>query len=99
MTIRDLAYEMYKGDWKIHHGIFRHQETAALKEYYRYCQEVEKLYTFEEWLQEFGYNGELYACKEEFVANEYRAAAYIKWLLDDDELFKQYQKDLKKEVE
>ena len=98
MEIRDLAYELYKGDWKIHHSIFRQQETNALKDYYRYCQEAEESQTFEDWLQEFGYNGELYACKEEFLANEYQDEVYIKGLLDSDDLFDQYQEDLVKEV-
>lgn len=33
MKIEDLVYELYRGDWKIHHGIFRQQEVNALKEY------------------------------------------------------------------
>lgn len=94
MSIRDLAYELYKGSWKIHHGIFRQQEVDALKDYYRYCQEVEQPYSFEDWLEEFGYGGELFACKEEFLTNEYLEESYVKELFKDDALFYQYQKDV-----
>ena len=99
MEIKELAYELYKGDWKVHHGIFRQQKVDALKAYYRYCQEAEQTCTFEEWLGEFGYNGELFACKEEFLANEYLDESYVKQLLNDDILFNQYQESRTKESE
>lgn len=98
MDIKELVYELYKGDWKIHHGIFRQQETTALKEYYRYCQDATVKCSFEEWLQEFGYDGGLYAGMDEFLNNEYLDEAYIKGLLDSDDLFQQYQQDLEQEV-
>lgn len=97
MRIEDLAYELYKGDWKIHHGIFRQQEVDALKGHYRYCQEAEQPCIFEDWLKEFGYDGELFACKEEFLTNEYQDEAYVKRLLNDDVLFHQYQESRVKE--
>ncbi len=97
MKIEDLVYELYKGDWKVHHGIFRQQEVDALKEYYKYCQETEQPRTFEEWLEEFGYNGELFVCKEEFLNNEYQDEVYVKGLLNDNILFNQYQESRTKE--
>ncbi len=97
MKIEDLVYELYKGDWKLHHGIFRQQEVDALKEYYRYCQEAEQPCTFEEWLEEFGYSGELFAYKEEFLPHEYQDEAYVKRLLNDEVLFNQYQESRIKE--
>ena len=97
MEIKKLVYELYKGDWKINHGIFRQQEVNALKEYYRYCQEAEQVFTFEEWLEEFGYCGELFVCKEEFLTNEYLDKSYVKRLLDSDDLFQQYLKDISKD--
>ena len=42
-------------------GIFWQQEVDALKAYYKYCQEAEQTCTFEEWLEEFGYRGKLFA--------------------------------------
>ncbi len=92
MRIEDLVYELYKGDWRIHHGIFWQQEVDALKAYYKYCQEAEQTCTFEEWLEEFGYRGKLFACKEEFLINEYLDEAYVKLLLNDDTLFYEYRK-------
>ncbi len=97
MKIEDLVYELYKGDWKLHHGIFRQQEVDALKEYYRYCREAEQPCTFEKWLEEFGYDGELFACKEEFLLCEYQDEAYVKRLLNDEVLFNQYQESRAKE--
>lgn len=94
MNIKDLAYELYKEDWKTNHGIFRPQEVDALKRYYDYCQENGDSIVFNDWLQEFGYHGELFVCKAEFLANEYQDESYIRQLLDSDDLFRQYQEDL-----
>lgn len=92
MEIKELVYELYKGDWKINHGIFRQQEVNALKEYYKQCQETESSCTFEEWLEEFGYCGELFVCKGEFLTNEYLDKSYVRRLLNSNDLFQQYLK-------
>lgn len=97
MKIEDLVYELYKGDWKIHHCIFRQQEVNALKEHYKYCRETKQPCIFEKWLEEFGYDGELFVCKEEFLTNEYQDEVYVKRLLNDEALFNQYQKSRTKE--
>ena len=88
---------MYKKDWEIQHNTFRQKEVKALKEHYKYCQKTKQSCTFEKWLEELGYSGELFVCKEEFFSNEYQDEAYVKGLLGDEDLFNQYQEDRAKE--
>ena len=45
--------------------------------------------------KEFGYDGELYVCYDEFLDNEYLEEDYIKELLDNEKLYNKYLEDLK----
>lgn len=81
-TSKDAAlkalYEVYKEDWLGNHvsSIERLQATREYAEYVAKCVErMVEFPTFEEYITENGYNGELYVCFEEFCDNE---------LLDDD---------------
>lgn len=91
MDISKLCYELYKIDWKFTHMITREIEMDSLKNYY---EEIEdKIYTYKEYLEDFGYNGELYVSYEEFCDNEYCDEQYICELLGNDRLIKQYYAD------
>ena len=95
MTIRELAYELYKMDWM--RRISCDIQMDTLKDYYQETTEEDREeYTFEDYILEHGYQGQLYACYEEFLEEEYLDESYIKtFFLYHDDLFKEYQEDLK----
>lgn len=92
MKIYHLAYELYKLDWM--RRISSDRRMDALKDYYDGLVDEDE-YTFDDYIEEFGYNGELYVCFEEFYTNEYLDKLYMKQLLDNDKLFAEYEKHLK----
>ena len=95
MTIRELAYELYKMDWmrRISCGI----QMEVLKEYYQKTTEEDReVYTFEDYVLEYGYSGQLYVGFNEFLRAEYLDEFYMKSIFyKNDKLFKEYQEDLK----
>lgn len=95
MNIRKLCYELYKLDWKRSHMITREIEMDSLKDYYENL--VDENYTYEDYIEEFGYDGELYACYEEFLEVEYLERGYIHSLLDNVDLEKEYELDVESE--
>ncbi len=104
MNITKLCYELYKIDWKRSHGITHEIEMDNLRGYYNYVIEFgndytyydfsdTKDYTYNDYLLEFGYNGELYSCYEEFCECEYLDFSYMVWLLDNEQLIEVYIDD------
>ena len=95
MTIRELSYELYKMDWM--RRISCDIQMDTLKDYYQETTEEDReVYTFEDYIFEFGYQGRLYACYNEFLRAEYLDESYMRSLFyKNDELFKEYQEDLK----
>ena len=95
MTIRELAYELYKMDWmrRISCGI----QMDTLKDYYQETTEEDReVYTFEDYVLEYGYSGQLYVGFNEFLRAEYLDEFYMKSIFyKNDKLFKEYQEDLK----
>ena len=95
MTIRELAYELYKMDWmrRISCGI----QMEVLKKYYQETTEEDReVYTFEDYVLEYGYSGQLYVGFNEFLRAEYLDEFYMKSIFyKNDKLFKEYQEDLK----
>ena len=95
MTIRELAYELYKMDWM--RRISCDIQMDTLKDYYQETTEEDReIYTFEDYVLEFGYQGRLYACYEEFLEEEYLDESYIRSIFyKNDDLLNEYQEDLK----
>lgn len=90
-----FCYECYKSDWKKTHKITKKKEMESLKSYYDMLADdniTEDEYTYDDYLTEFGYNGELYVCYEEFLDNEYLYDYDIcnYYLGKDEELIKIY---------
>lgn len=74
------AYEKYKAQWiKDHISAERQAETERRwKEYLENDFEPDipgETCSFEDYIEEFGYSGEIYACFNEFVENDYHADA------------------------
>ena len=93
--ISRLCYELYKVDWKHSHMITAEREMDSIKDYYEGLVDGDTEYTYNDYLEEFGYNGELYVCYEEFLDAEYLDEDYICNLLDNRNLIDMYRKDIK----
>ena len=100
--IRSMAYKIYQFDWKAAHHITPEREIKMIKEYLEenrpesFSVATPPDQTFDEFLKEMGYQGELYVCYEEFLENEYQDEGYIQYLFDGmtPEYFEEYKKDL-----
>lgn len=97
MDIRKLCYELYKIDWKHSHMITKEREMDSIKDYYEGLIDNDSEYTYEDYIEEFGYNGELYVCFEEFCDAEYYNVDYMCTLLDNDRLINIYHEDIEEE--
>lgn len=95
--ISKLCYELYKVDWKHSHMITKEVEMDSIKNYYEGLVDEDVEYTYSDYLEEFGYDGELYVCYEEFLENEYLEEDYICGLLDNAELIILYYQDIHEE--
>ena len=92
--ISKLCYELYKADWKRRH-VTADIEWDSIKNYQgliELCDDTD--YTYEDYVSEFGYNGELYVCYEEFLEEEYYDVFYMTGLLKgNDNLTEMYLGD------
>lgn len=95
--ISKYAYELYKIDWKHSHGITEEKELSCIKDYYNEFEEEgeDEDYSYEEYIEEYGYDGECFVCYDEFLDNEYIDGEYIEELIKDKKLIKLYRKDIK----
>lgn len=91
MLICDLCYELYKIDWE------RRISPERKMDSWKNCFEEEayEVEDYENYLDEAGYDGELYVCHDEFLDAEYLDKEYIKGLLDNDKLYAKYLADIK----
>jgi len=92
MGIYHLAYELYKIDWL--RRISADRQMDAMKDYYESLINADE-YSFDDYIEAFGYGGELYVCFDEFYENEYLDKAYMKQLFNNDKLFAEYEEHLK----
>ena len=97
MDIRKLCYELYKIDWKHSHMITKEMEMDLIKNCYENLACGDSEYTYDDYINEFGYDGELYVCFEEFCDAEYYDVDYMRTLLDNDKLINIYYKDIEEE--
>ena len=92
--ISKLCYELYKVNWKHEHMITVDREMDSIKNYYEDLVDDDTEYTYNDYLEEFGYDGELYVCYEEFLEEEYFDEDYMCRLLNNKKLIDMYYKDL-----
>lgn len=100
IDIRKICYELYKKDWKKNHGITNEVEDKTFEEFIVFISEecdieTAMTYSYEGYLEEFGYKGEIYVCFDEFIDIEYTDGDYIRSLLSKDKtLLKLYNEDI-----
>ena len=98
--IAQIAYEKYQLDWMKNHNCSLEELVNHLdsiwNERFSYDEENispgEAFATFEE---DYGFNGSLYVCFDEFFNAEYTDSEYMEYLLSEDE-FSSYQEDIAK---
>ena len=85
-----MAYELYKIDWETTH-ISTERKLAAYREYvYTKLVDYDDNYTFEDWLFDNGYDGDIYVCFDEFLGAEYQDEEYMEYLLGNSVFWKAY---------
>ena len=98
-NIRDIAYTMYKIDW-INSHISAERQLEAIRKYYKDLQEcISEGYqeiSLEEWIEENGFDGEIYACYDEFCENEYVDMEYMHSLLKNENMITNYDNDVER---
>ena len=100
--LRTLAYALYQLDWKKSHNITPEDEEKVIKEYLEeyepkdFTNAEPPAQTFDEFLEERGYGGELYVCFDEFLDSEYQDREYIEYLFSgmDEKHLAEYEKDI-----
>jgi hypothetical protein len=93
MDISKLCYELYKIDWKHSHGITKDREMDSLKNYFEDVV-FDDEYSYESYLEDFGYEGQLYVCFDEFYDNEFQDEEYMCELLDNEKLIDKYRQHI-----
>lgn len=95
MDIKKLCYELYKREWTDRY-ISKERQYDAVKSYYENLVEFDddEEYTFEDYLEDSGYGGELYAGYDEFLDCEYNEKDYMRSLLKDRKFIEMYEKDI-----
>ena len=89
--LKKLAYELYKMHWTREH-ISKEWQLAEYRGYYlTNLEDNDDNYTFEDHLEENGYDGELYVCFDEFIDEEYEDADYMSYLLGNSVFWKAYK--------
>ena len=94
--ISKLCYELYKVDWKHSHMITAEREMDFIKDYYEGLIDInnDEEFTYNDYLEEYGYDGELYVCYEEFCDMEYHDKEYMCSLLNNEVLIAMYYEDI-----
>ena len=88
MNFKKFCYELYKIDWM--RRISADRQMDSLKKYYLDAEMDTTPTSYEEVLEEFGFDGEMYVCYEEFKENEFKDKTFMKNLLDNDKLYMKY---------
>lgn len=85
--ICEMLYALYAQDW-IDENTTPEMRLQNIREYYDYCKECvdneEDVETYKDYLDEFGFNGSIYVCYEEFCDEEFYDVEFVRHLLKDD---------------
>lgn len=91
--IKQLCYDLFIIDWKTR--ISKERELKSMRSYYRdiEMQNVGGV-SYNDYVLDHGYDGELYPYFDEFLDIEYLDKAYMCELLEDKDLIKMYLNDI-----
>lgn len=95
-NFRKMCYDLYVIDWKRSHMITPEIEMDTIKDYYGELTDSHEVYTYNEYINEFGYGGMCFVCFDEFIESEYTDPTYMCRLIDNPDLICIYLQDLKK---
>ena len=84
--LEEIAYELYKIDWKSRISIERKLEAHRNYEL-ELLENYDDDYTFDDWEFDNGYDEECYVCFDEFIDYEYEDEEYMKYLLSHNSVF------------
>lgn len=94
-VIRRIAYERFKLLWMIQHGYSLEALARRLQSQLEAENSIDPITDpldisveglFHEWEHEVGFDGMIWPCYEEFIANEYLDASQMSLLFDGDEI-------------
>lgn len=94
--LENHAYELYRVDWmKSHNHTLADFATSVLSHASQLDSDFEPEEILEDWELNYGFGGEIWACKDEFLQSEYLDRTYMKYLLSktDFELWKKFTKE------
>lgn len=89
-ALQAMSYELYKIDWEREY-ITTERKLAEYRLYTLTELEDNCNESFEDWLFDNGYGGEIYACFDEFIDCEYQDYGYMKYLLGNSVFWKAYE--------
>ncbi len=94
MDIKEKAYQKYKLDWICRHGKSLDDLVDCMTKYWKDADEKRTCTPSRAffYVEEAGFDGELWACFEEFLETEYRDMEYMGCLLNAQE-YKEYLMD------
>lgn len=88
----NLCYDLYKIEWLSEH-ISKECLRETVKDYYRDLPFEDPDYSLEDYLADNAfYNKQCYACKDEFLENEFQDPEYMQELLSEQGLINEYEK-------
>ena len=84
--LKETAYQLYIDDWM--HRISTERQLDARRDFYEMQKENPDL-CFDDYIFHYGYDGEIYACFDEFLDAEWRDEEYMEALLSEL-MYKEY---------
>lgn len=91
---KKTMYELYKVDWM--RRVSADTQMDAIKDYFEGLTDFDETYTLRDYIEEFGYNSNLYGCYSEFCETELKDEEYVLSLIGDNkalmEVYNEYKK-------
>ena len=97
MDINDIAYEKYKLDWMMSHGYTLVDLAAQIRDVQEVNPNINAIGALFEWENDLGFDGEIWACYDEFMDSEFLDKEYMAMILGCDE-YKKYLEYVEKEM-
>ena len=93
MLISEIAYALYKENWLLQ--ISPADKLQALRNYLE-DPDARDYGSFEEYYEENGFSGQIYACFAEFLLTVYQDKQFIEKLLDNRAWINEYRRDIRR---